>query len=1507
MYELNRVRLVAAGPRGARYTDVTLDLSQVGALIPAQGSLFAEPVRRPSPYSLLLLENGGGKSVLLKLLFSVVLPGKRNTVGGSSGVMDKFVVGDDCAHVVLEWMNVRTGDRVITGKVLQRRRAATANGERLAEHWWSLRPHDAVTIETLPFTTDGRRQRLEGFREALAEINQAAPVTQLNWVGAEVGEWAKHLRDIGIEPDLFSIQRRMNADEGDAAAAFKFKSSKDFVNWLLTIVLDADDATSVADNFDSYATTVGDRHAMLLERRFVAGAVDTLTPVAGAWQRAGAARAAKSSTELRAAALLRQVQARVSAETTSRESLKDQAAAAGADASACESARDRSRDVANEIRRQTLALSLAEVQAKQSAAVTGRDDADARLRGWAVADLLERRAAAEAEARLLGARLTDAESAALPALQARDDAAADLLAKLDAEACAARAEQAEHEQAVKQLRQDAKATDQERTDVVRRGEQVAGQRRSIERMVQEAREAIEAAVAAGLLTAGQDVGQAAEETAQTAAAAKVELAAGREALRLAEAAAKEADKRARTARETLGDARRAHQTATASLQQVHDQADRLLTAEPVLAALAADALTVAELDDCAESLGGLIAEQDDARTRALARNTAAQDEDQRLLDALGDRGLLPPRAAVEASLEVLSAAGIAAHAGWRYLAENVAAQERAAVIEQHPDLVDGVVLVDPAALPAARQALASARLLPSAALAVAAGSRLLSTPSPASADNVAGDSADSAAEDLRFVVEPNPALFDAAAAEQRRLDVRTAMAARAVELAEAGQMLAVLRELRAELALWRRSCPPGRLLTLQQATATAAADLEAAATADSGAADTAEQAEQDRARRAEDVERLSTRERSAAELAGDLGRLAAQVARTDEQRKRLPELEEAANEAERQVAQLTEALQRSRDEATERGLLAQSCRDRAVGHVADMREVVTSSGVRAVVVPQAGVSALRGVYEAAVRTYAAVEVGRDLRDAADRADQDAARLRAEVAGHDAGDVARGEQQLAGADGADQVTRSAAAARAERDRQAFDQQYREELTRAGTVGSELKAATPSDDRNVWIGLPDELRPTSVEHGHRLHSDAVTAQRVAQARLDDAVREGGRLRELAEQASTAVREFRAVLDPLAAALKYAEVDGTEPGESDQESYSGASEQAAADSCSITEELLRVTREARDAAQEVLRTVDVAKDFAGQLEFETMTNVARRALVGLGREHIAARASEFAASLGQRLATLDTDLESAGRHRKLIVERLSALADGALKTLRTASRLSKLPAGLGDWEGKEFLRIRFSEPDPSLLAARVGEVVDDLAAATSTRSARGTAPKRDGLALLLRSVEAAVPKGFTVEVLKPDAVLRDERVPVEEMNDVFSGGQELTAAIILYCTLAALRANERGQMRSRHSGVLFLDNPIGKASAEYLLELQQGVAAALGVQLVYTTGLSDDRALAAFPLWVRMRNDADLRAGLKHIRVAEVVRRQLPDPFSDEEAGLVHSAPGTVTATRVYRKPA
>ena len=76
---------------------------------------------------------------------------------------------------------------------------------------------------------------------------------------------------------------------------------------------------------------------------------------------------------------------------------------------------------------------------------------------------------------------------------------------------------------------------------------------------------------------------------------------------------------------------------------------------------------------------------------------------------------------------------------------------------------------------------------------------------------------------------------------------------------------------------------------------------------------------------------------------------------------------------------------------------------------------------------------------------------------------------------------------------------------------------------------------------------------------------------------------------------------------------------------------------------------------------------------------------------------------------------------------------------------------------------------------------------------------------------------------------------------------------------------------------------------------------MASALGVQLIYTTGLLDANALAEFPLIIRLRNDADLRAGLKFISVEEHLRPGLPAIDPDDV-----QVQGELTSTRIYRRP-
>lgn len=174
MYELNRVLLQSIGPKGARYEDVLLDVRDGGG-DPARGSV-------------LFLENGGGKSVLLKLIFSVLLPGRRLVLGASSNTktLENFILTGDTGHVVLEWRGVTADGQalpelLLTGKIYEwRGRQHSADSQNLREAWYSLRPsEDALTLETLPIRAerDGSsfKRQFGSYKEQIEEASRAHP------------------------------------------------------------------------------------------------------------------------------------------------------------------------------------------------------------------------------------------------------------------------------------------------------------------------------------------------------------------------------------------------------------------------------------------------------------------------------------------------------------------------------------------------------------------------------------------------------------------------------------------------------------------------------------------------------------------------------------------------------------------------------------------------------------------------------------------------------------------------------------------------------------------------------------------------------------------------------------------------------------------------------------------------------------------------------------------------------------------------------------------------------------------------------------------------------------------------------------------------------------------------------------------------------------------------------------------------------------------------------------
>ncbi|MBT2469241.1 pyridoxal-phosphate dependent enzyme [Streptomyces sp. ISL-66] len=479
--------------------------------------------------------------------------------------------------------------------------------------------------------------------------------------------------------------------------------------------------------------------------------------------------------------------------------------------------------------------------------------------------------------------------------------------------------------------------------------------------------------------------------------------------------------------------------------------------------------------------------------------------------------------------------------------------------------------------------------------------------------------------------------------------------------------------------------------------------------------------------------------------------------------------------------------------------------------------------------------------------------------------------------------------------------AAAAARAEALVQMLETRASTASEHLGRLRGEAERRAPAEG-TAHTELPPELVPEDVDQAQALlrtataqlgaHTAAVESARAAHADLLRAHR-------AAEDGAGGFEETAALLRDLLRDHTHHE-DEQEP-----VAHTGSLEEARQSAAEARRSLRACTSDLSAAESAVREASDTLVRHANANRYEQVRTPARQQIRELPASALPEHAAAWAVAFAPRLRVLTDELAQLERNRDSIVDRLRGLVESALATLRSAQRLSQLPEGLGEWSGQEFLRIRFEEPDQATLTERLGEVIDDAtrAAVKKNSTASFGEGRRDGMSLLLHGVQAALePKGIAVEILKPDAVLRAERVPVGQMGDVFSGGQLLTAAIALYCTMAALRSNDRGRDKQRHAGTLFLDNPIGRANATYLLELQRAVSDALGVQLLYTTGLFDTTALAEFPLVIRLRNDADLRAGLKYISVEEHLRPGLPHQSPDEET--IH---GEITATRMFRRGA
>jgi len=1423
MPRLLRIHFSSIGHRDARLAPLTIDLRD------QSGS---------ATDSVLWLRNGGGKSSIINLFFSVFRPHRNEFLGaaaeGKARRIEDYVKGKDVAFAVTEWdLGEGPADRArrcIVGRVMSwKGQTRSADPSNLRKLFFTLTSNaddhagagDVLAFDNLPVPglsgLGDPAATFDGFRDWLRELANEQPAAEVVYTDNQ-RKWLAHLERYGLDPELFRYQLRMNLREGAADEAFRFGTALEFIHFLLELAFETRHADQVAKNLEELRDQFARRPDLELERAFVVDALAALHPLVAAVRERGSARELRDGCLWELAALANALRLRADSSQASATAAETNADAAAAASRAASNERDkRSRwargleHLAARLDVEERAARLAEVDDRCGASsielrtlrmATVRRDlnrVEAELAG--LRELLRR---AQVQLKPERQRLEFAGGALQNALAAElgrlDTLLEDLAGRIDV----ARATCEKKQQHIIELRSEA----------ARLSERIKGHQQSLRRR-DAARDKL---LAAGLLQPREDV-----RSARTRWTEKLRGACQRrddlkeQRVRLVERLAENRERQ----RVVTGDHER-HRTHLASAEQALARALRWrqsLSQNPCLVELEA----VDEPDP--ESAGleeRLRAEANAAATAVLeARVDGADDE--RALSSIEATGLLPPPRDVDRVVSGLRSRSINAHGGTAFLAETVPAADRLEQLVSDPARYGGVVV--------------STEQLPTDVVAI---TEELDLRSPVQISTARAPEAPLSV-DQRYVVPPHPASYDHSQAEVVRVGLHDQREVRNRRISELNTRRRDYEQAADDVHRYVGELGRGRLDALQQARDAASEQAELAA---SELATLSE----DEQNREQQLDQLDQR---ADECATDIQR--AELARSNleqfwEQhesdieavRGDLDASERARRTAQRELAgpavsELTRAQghldalvderkDRERDrvdieaetqsieyvahEPNARDMLLNHARDRYRDLLADWEHRTSDNRLQ---------------WQIEEKSRRAGPLRKELAQPAEDLDLGAvAELAAEP------DL---EERIATAEHADADLRERRAqSRAElqqaqrtleeanRRRDAQDLPPDSEQRTPTTAGAARAAA--EETRLAMHSYTDEARAAD-EREQRHRSEAATLLQAAERHRSSA----GQLAALAEGAGLAMPENKPALLPDG----FQRVDTLV--EAARERFKTARS--------------RLVR----AEQDVQRQCELVRGVATAPKFSELRSQAR-ARMNADTDELTADCDGLATKLTPRLEIINERLAELDKDRKILVDALQTIGAEAGRLLGRAQRASTLPTSLGAWAGKPYLRVRFQFPETDEeQRARLEPLVDRLVQ---------KAQIPNGLELVKLAVaELAGNRGFEAKVLKPDAVLRPEPISITAMS-TFSRGQQLTAAILLYCTLVQLRARSRGRGTGpADAGILLLDNPIGTCSSVPLLELQRTIAREMRVQLIYATGVDDLEALETLPNKVRLRN--------------------------------------------------
>jgi len=1485
-FQIARIRLSSVGPEPARFDPLELD--------------FLKPDQSGPADTVLYLPNTGGKTVLMRLLFSVLHPPIVERIGTEETAHHKknllgYILDRDTSHVVVEWRRVQEGsftddDVLVTGLVAEwrtGRRPADPKTEDLTRLWYTIRgPAKSAGIDRLEFEIEGteggrplrRRLPLRHFQERLEELKRSSRAQVDVSLVPGPRDWVDHLDRLGLDRALFRYQGEMNHNEAGASAIARFREDRDFIKFFLDAVFDPGELSGLDREFEEVADKV--RRFPEYERRlkFEQAASSELEPLVGLVAALKTARMQTERSRGEALVLLGSF-ALAEAETLLREQRSRQRSREqDAEARRLAAQADRSRDEWREFRRLGAILWKREMHSAHTAAALRAEHAELDVRAWSLTEDLARLAEANAQVQALDIAYAIETERMKPFQAARDEAAARLVRQLFAMSVLASQQEKEAKSRAADAKRRAGEVRKSQTDAQIEATKLDSAREVLEKRVSEVTAYRDRVVARGLLSAQDRTDEAHARETVAAATARAQIASiEKESDALQEELTGLADQDT-AAMERIAEVREAHARLDGEIERAETER-RSLCSEPAVVELA----EAAEFD--LELVGSAIAER--LLCRARDADAARVDlelqavEDRRAVRGLEETGFLPPPADVEVALQHLDSAGIVgASAGTRYVADAIARDRRAGVLANRSDLVGGIVLADAAEFPRARTVLEHASLAP--AMIITVGHAV---------DLVAAEK--STASATTFVVPPSDAIWDRTAGIEERQRRKGRLDSVDEKQSELSRRASSSRGLAEALVRHATAYPSGWLAMRSAERQRFSAEIKkldderlqratrrTEINQSMGRLRVSLREQNDRAHRAE--ERASELQR----LLEDEASIAGSGAIIEHHRAEAQSWRSIADEAEHTAASADEESER--EQSVARDHRATADRLTAEGDGISLAERIPFPSLEAAI---RAADRAENVFELRA-TFA--ELDRRLRGETSASETAAKRdsaieardkLFRAISTHPVNIQERAAVLLVTPEGGDLAGRRDAtegarldaskAHDAERKAYAEHRKSTEELEK---IEEEMRTSRRRAD------IPSALAPRDRHHAALLAADARQAADNAQSQVALAERESNIAREQADEAKKLGDALKVLGTQLRMSLKLsgdAALPSTLP-------FGGDTDEANRAGLETSNRLTNAIDEERHAEQAWRQRDSAVRTLLAREEFNDLaaSDQLYRRLTQSAPDVLARDAAELVIELRTCIGVLQSELATLDEDRKLATTSLARSVHKALSYLRLAETRSKMPAQLRDWSGESFLEIRFDKPPAEELDVRLRTFVVQV---LDPKMERPTGSK-----LLMLALERAVGQ-FRVRILKPNEAFVPIRVPVAELSSpTFSNGQRATVATAMMLMFSELRRQSRSAARDASVGSLILDNPLGNANAGFLIEVQRRVAAAAGIQLIYTTGIADLNALRRFSNVIAMSNDGARRTMRRYVRTNPALLELLVPP--EDRAG------GRVSAQRV-----